>query len=38
MTTQDDRDQSLEPTRSPLTRERVLEAAVDLADRGGIEG
>jgi AcrR family transcriptional regulator len=25
------------PTRAPLTRERVLRTAVDLADRGGIE-
>jgi AcrR family transcriptional regulator len=28
---------SAEP-RTPLTKERVLQAAVDLADRGGIEG
>ena len=29
---------STAPQRTPLTRERVLEAAVQLADRGGIDG
>ena len=29
---------STAPLRTPLTRERVLEAAVALADRGGIDG